>query len=355
MDAGAAGVSVPSAAAEPAGDRLRQGLERFIEHQAGSPVSILGLFRGPGGTLRHAWAVDVEIARGPVAGRRRLIYLQDRGGAPLESRLPRGVELRVIAAMHAAGVRVPKPYWEVGKSDASDVGTGLILERVEGEAVGRRLLQDAAFAGVRPRLLDQMGEELARIHAIRADAVDDLPRPASGRAPAQVQLDEIEHTLRQIDEPHPALELALRWLRQRVPRRERLVIVHGDYRLGNVIADPEHGLRAVLDWELSHLGDPGEDLGWACIRFWRCVDHPGEPGLGPRQRFFDAYAAVSGERLDADRALYWEIFANFRWAVVTLRQAWRHLSGREKSLELASLGRRCAEVEWEIMDLLESR
>ena len=131
-----------------------------------------------------------------------------------------------------------------------------------------------------------------------------------------------------------------------------MVVVHGDYRLGNFIVDPTHGLRAVLDWELSHLGDPGEDLGWVCMRFWRCVDRPGARGLGPRQRVFDAYAGAGGQRLDPEGALYWEVFGNLRWAIVTLGQAHRHLSGEEESLELASIGRHCAEVEWELLRFL---
>jgi len=136
------------------------------------------------------------------------------------------------------------------------------------------------------------------------------------------------------------------------PAPRRLVVSHGDYRLGNVIVHPSEGLRAVLDWELVHLGDPGEDLGWVCIRFWQGVDQPGRRGLGPKQRFLDGYAKVAGWRLAPEMVVYWEVFANLRWAVITLRQARRHLTGREKSLELASIGRRCAEVEWELLRLI---
>ncbi|MFQ5898259.1 MAG: phosphotransferase family protein [Candidatus Methylomirabilia bacterium] len=335
-------------------DRLRAGLERFIGRQVGSSVSIVALSRLPGGTMRHAWAMDVEICSGSLAGVHRLIYLQDRGGAPLHSRLRREEEFRVLSVMHGSGVRVPKPYWMLEGGDPAGIGAGLILERVEGETLGRRLVQDSAFDGVRPRLLEQIGEELARIHAVRSDAVGCLSRASIEPAPAEAQLGEVERTLREIGEPHPALELALRWLRARVPRCEQIVVVHGDYRLGNFVVDPRQGLRAVLDWELSHLGDPGEDLGWVCIRFWESVDRPGVRGLGPRQRFFDGYAAISGRRLDRELAMFWEVFANLRWAVVTLGQAQRHLSGDERSIELASIGRRCAEVEWELLHLLRS-
>ena len=333
-------------------DGLRTGLENFIGRRAQSAVSIVSLSPLPGGTMRHAWAFDLDVASGPLAGFHRLIYLQDRGGAPLRSRLSRDDEFQVLLVMHGAGVRVPKPYWRIQSNETAGVTPGLIVERVEGETLARRLLLDAAFERVRPRLLDQMGEELARIHAVPTDALGGLSAAARGKPPAESQLAEFERALGEIGEPHPALELALRWLRGRSPQSERLVVVHGDYRLGNFVVDPGHGLSAVLDWELSHLGDPGEDLGWTCMRFWRCVDRPGAPGLGPKERFFDAYAGIHGKRVDPDWALYWEVFGNLRWAIVTLRQAQRHLLGDERSLELASIGRHCAEVERELLRLV---
>ena len=336
-------------------DGLRNGLQRFIEGRVESAVSVVSLSPLPGGTMRHAWAVDLDVPSGPLAGSHRLIYLQDRGGAPLGSRLSREDEFRVLSVMHGAGVRVPRPYWRVPAGDASGVSPGLIVERVEGETLARRLLQEPAFERARAHLLEQVGEELARIHAVPTDALGCLARPALGKTPVEGQLADLEGMLRQIGEPHPALELALRWLGGRVPPSERVVVVHGDYRLGNFIVDPARGLSAVLDWELSHLGDPGEDLGWVCMRFWRCVDSPGARGLGPRQRFFDAYAGAGGQRLDPEGALYWEVFGNFRWAIVTLGQAYRHLSGAERSLELASIGRHCAEVEWELLRFLRRR
>ncbi|MDP2627456.1 MAG: phosphotransferase family protein, partial [Candidatus Rokubacteria bacterium] len=207
----------------------------------------------------------------------------------------------------------------------------------------------------RPRLLEQMAGALARMHVVPAEALAGLPGPASGQLPIDFQLAEVEASLRALGEPHPALELGLRWLRRDMPSCDRLVVVHGDYRLGNLVVDPHDGLRAVLDWELAHLGDPGEDVGWACMRFWRSIDRPGVPALGSRERFLEAYAAQGGRRFDTEAAHYWDVFANVRWAVITLSQAHRHLSGRERSLELASIGRHCAEVEWELMRLLRDR
>jgi len=343
------------AAPATAEESLRPALEAFIADEARHPAALRALWRLPGGTMREAWALDVEIAGGAWAGLHRLVLLADCGAQILYSRVPRDDELRVIAAMHAAGVPAPRAYWCIPEGAPHGLKPGILMERVEGETVARRLLADPAYAAVRPRLLDQMAGALARMHAVRADTLDGLPGPAPAQTPIAFQVGEVEASLRALGEPHPALELGLRWLSRQMPPCERLVVVHGDYRLGNLVVDPHDGLRAVLDWELAHLGDPGEDVGWACMRFWRSVDRPGAPALGTRQRFLDAYAAQGGRRFDREAAHYWDVFANVRWAVITLSQAHRHLSGRERSLELASIGRHCAEVEWELMRLLRDR
>ncbi len=341
------GTATPLAPAES----LRAGLEVFLARAAGAPATIRSFWRLPGGTMRAAWALDVDIAGGPWAGSHRLILMADSGTQVLYSRLPRELELRVIAAMHAGGVPSPRPYWCIPKGNPQGLPPGLLMERVEGETVPRRLLADPAFAAVRPRLLEQMAVALARMHAVPAETLG-LHGQGPGEPAMEFQLREVEGALRALGEPHPALELGLRWLDRRRPTSERLVAVHGDYRVGNVAVDPADGLRAVLDWELTHLGYPGEDVGWVCMRFWRTVDHPGAPALGPRERFLEEYAAAGGRRFTAEEAHYWDIFANVRWAVITLAQANRHLSGRERNLELASIGRHCAEVEYEVMRLL---
>lgn len=331
--------------------RVRAALETFIASRAGCSVQVVAFSRWPGGTMRHAWAADVEISSGALAGRHPLIYLEDRGGAPLPGRLDREAEFQVLSVMHGAGIRVPKPYWRLRGGEAG-LGAGLVLERVEGETVARRILRDPAFEAVRGRLPAEVGGELARIHAVPTDGLGCLSLPAAGGGPAEGQLAGLDRTLGEIGEPHPALELALRWLGRRPPRSERIVAVHGDYRLGNFIVDPRQGLRAVLDWELSHLGDPGEDVAWVVMRFWRFAEGAGP---GARQRVLDAYAAAAGASLPPDWVHYWEVFANLRWAVVTLGQARRHLDGHEPSIELASIGRHCAEVEWELLRLLRDR
>jgi aminoglycoside phosphotransferase (APT) family kinase protein len=179
-----------------------------------------------------------------------------------------------------------------------------------------------------------------------------LPSNLEGLSPAQSALDRTLRQLWRLGEPHPALELAARWLQKCAPAREHTVLVHGDFRIGNLLVGPD-GLRAVIDWEFAHVGDPAEDLAWPCVRSWRFGhDALRLGGIGQPDEFFAAYEAVCGCRVDRRAVAYWEILGNFRWAVGCIAQAHRHLSGQAPSIELASLGRRTAEMELELLSLI---
>jgi aminoglycoside phosphotransferase (APT) family kinase protein len=199
-----------------------------------------------------------------------------------------------------------------------------------------------------------MAAVLATIHALDPAALGLtwLRAPAPGKAAAAAMLDRLTEDLRAIDEPHPALELALRWLRTHVPAPTPATVVHGDFRVGNLLIGPE-GLRSVLDWENVHLGDPHADLAWLCVRAWRFgQDHLPVGGIGEREPFLRAYEARSGRTVDRAAHFYWEVLGNVQWALGALGQARRHLSGVAPSIELAALGRVCAEMEMEALDLL---
>ena len=173
--------------------------------------------------------------------------------------------------------------------------------------------------------------------------------PAVEGDPALAQIEEWERQLDEIGEPLPAVELGLRWLRANSPEPAEPRLVHGDFRLGNFIVD-EDGLAAVIDWELAHLGDPAEDIGWLCIRSWRFGndDRP-VAGVGELDEFVSAYEAAGGATVDRERVRYWEAFGNVKWAVICARQAHDHLTGVRRSHELASLGRRVCEPEWDLL------
>jgi aminoglycoside phosphotransferase (APT) family kinase protein len=339
---------------EDLSNRLAAFLKR--SHSARS-VRIEGLRPLTGGASRQTWSFDaviVEYADGRTEKLPLVLRMDPRAQPGLMSR---ETEYRVLEAAHASGVPVPKVHL---LGDDSLGAPSFLMERVEGETIARRLLRDDDYAVAREVMNGQLGVILAGIHRIPIDTagLEALPTPALGRSAAETEVDRFEQTYRAITpEPHPAFELAFRWLRQHLPPAAEVALVHGDYRIGNVIFGPE-GVRAILDWELAHIGDPMEDLGWICVRSWRFGnDDKPVGGLGTREEFWQAYEAAGGRRVDASVVRFWELFGNLRWGVICISQARSALEGAVKSagaaLELAAIGRRTAETEWELLNLME--
>ena len=294
----------------------------------------------PGGASRETWLIEGE--RGSWVLRR-----DPKGSVSL---VPIGEEFGLIERAADAGVPVPAPL--ALEPDGARFGTpGMLMSFVAGTSVAPRILRKPEFERARARLTAQLGEALARIHAISTSGLDGL-LPASAGDPALAQIEEWERQLDEIGEPLPAVELGLRWLRAKAPEPAEPCLVHGDFRLGNFIVD-EDGLEAVIDWELAHLGDPAEDIGWLCIRSWRFGnDDLPVAGVGGLDEFIGAYEAAGGEPVERDRVRYWEAFGNVKWAIICARQAHDHLSGVRRSHELASLGRRICEPEWDLLELV---
>lgn len=319
-------------------DALATALSALLDR-----AKIVGLTRLSGGASRETWSFSA------VEGNRseRALVLQRRpggGAVPVSTAVGPEVEAQLLRAAGAAGVPVPAVVDASADSDA--VGAPfLLMAAVEGETIARRILRDAAFAQARTGLPSQIGEALARLHQVAPGSVDGLDQPEPlGQLLAIIDL---------LGEPHPALELGLRWLSQNrpAPTPGGSRIVHGDFRLGNLIVGPD-GLRAVIDWELAHLGDPMEDLGWLCVRAWRFGSPLPVAGVGQYAELFDAYEAAGGGRVDASAVRWWELFGTVRWGVICMMQAAGHLTGVVRSHELAAIGRRVCQNEHDVLELL---
>jgi len=330
-------------------DELSQRLTEFLKRSHGArSVRLEGLRLLTGGASRQTWSFDaaIEDARGRVTTLSLVLRSDPRRGPNF---MPRELEYRLLEAAGVAGVPVP------GVHLMGDDSLGVpffLMERVEGETIPRRLLRDEVYAEARRVMTGQLAAILAKVHGV--PAVKGLPAPSGGRSPAEEEVARFEQRYRAITpEPHPAFELAFRWLRQNLPRTPERALVHGDYRIGNVIFGPE-GVRAVLDWELAHVGDPMEDLGWICVRSWRFGnDELPVGGIGSREEFWRSYEEAGGYPVDAARVRFWELFGNLRWGVICISQARTYLEGLSTSVELASIGRRTAETEWELLSLME--
>lgn len=333
---------------------MEERLAAFVAREAGvARVTVANLHRLPGGSSRETWSVDISYEKDGARVDLPLVLRRDPAGGVQTQRREEFVLLRAAAA---EGVPVPQVHWLA--DDEKTLGAPFFLmDRIDGETIARRLLRDPEYAEARRVMPAQLGTTLAKIH--RIDRVKYelgfLAAPAPDESPAQNELDRYEQIYRFIaPDPHPTFELAIRWLRQRMPAAGARVVVHGDYRIGNVIFGPE-GLRAVLDWELAHVGDPMEDLGWVCVRAWRFGnDQLPVGGIGTREEFFAAYGKAAGTAVDPERVRFWEVLGNLKWAIMTIMQAKRHLDGHVNSVELASIGRRTAETELELLNLIDA-
>jgi aminoglycoside phosphotransferase (APT) family kinase protein len=322
-------------------DPLAESLRALVAEIDSDPGG-LSLSPIPGGASRETWLVEGD--------ERRWVLRRDPEGSV--SLVPIENEYALICTALAAGVPVPQPL--AFEPAGGRLGTAaMLMSHIRGTSVAPRILRKPEFETARSRLTTQLAEALARIHAIEPSELDALlPQPDSD--PALAQIDEWERQLDEIGEPLPAVELGLRWLRANSPEPAEPRLVHGDFRLGNFIVD-EDGLAAVIDWELAHLGDPAEDIGWLCIRSWRFGndDRP-VAGVGGLDEFIFAYGSAGGASVDHDRIRYWEAFGNVKWAIICARQAHDHLTGVRRSHELASLGRRVCEPEWDLLRLIEA-
>ncbi len=298
---------------------------------------VTGVRRLSGGASRVTSAFDLQPASGEV---RRLVLQQVRG---VELTRPPGVEMEagLLRAAHAAGVPVPEVV-AAGRPDGLDPGW-LVVERLEGEAIPRRILRNDELATARTGLTGQTAAALATIHSIDPGSVAGLPDADPLRDPRPF--------LDALHEQRPVLELGARWLALDGPTVGDPTVVHGDFRMGNFLVD-EHGLRGVLDWELAHRGNPVEDIGWLCARAWRFGGPGRVGGFGELDAFLAAYHAAGGRPVDTDEVRWWEVYASVKWAVICMLQAGTHLRGSTRSVELAAIGRRVCECEWDILGLL---
>jgi aminoglycoside phosphotransferase (APT) family kinase protein len=296
--------------------------EQLLELVPGA-TEVRGVEQLTGGASRETWSFDALID----GVWRPLVLRGDRSG--------RGsMTVEALAFEAAARAGVPEPGLVV-RGDSF-----LVMERVEGETIARRVLRDERFAVARARLAEQCGEILARIHSISPAEIPGLD--------ARDPLTETAAMIHSFEEPSPALELGLAWLERNRPEPEGEAVLHGDFRLGNLIIG-EDGVRAVLDWELVHRGDPFQDLGYICVRAWRFGGEQPVGGFGTYEDLFRGYERVSGREVDPDRVRWWEVFGTVWWGGVCMQQAWRHLSGSERSVELAAIGRRVWEQEYDVL------
>jgi aminoglycoside phosphotransferase (APT) family kinase protein len=294
-----------------------------------------------GGAIQQNWALTLADGQEWV--------LRTDNAATLAVSLPRSAEYALLRAAHAEGVTVPEPLRLC--EDRSVIGTPFfVMRRVRGTATAFRLAKAAAAQGGDDALVRALGAELARIHRITPPRAD---LAFLGEPPADAGAAFIAAMRARLDDagtPRPAVEWGLAAMERHLPPPVPPVLNHNDFRTGNLMVEG-HAVTAVLDWEFAAWGDPHADLGWFCAPCWRFGNRALEAGgLGSRAAFLEGY----GPGADASRLPFWELAATIRWAVIAADQGARHLSGVERSLELALTAQIIPELEMDILAQVEA-
>jgi aminoglycoside phosphotransferase (APT) family kinase protein len=324
---------------------IPEALGRLAERLGGAGAKVTEAQRLSGGASMETWAFAFEGA----GGAERLILR--RRSAPFDPENARSISLATEAALIRAtganGARVPQVRHVC--DDRDGLGEAYVMVRVDGETLGRKITSDPRFDAVRPALARQCGESLVAIHATAPPDGVSLKT-----VDAQGELDRYEEVYRATGAERPILELAFQYLRRRLPEPVEPVLVHGDFRNGNIMFDPQTGVAAVLDWELAHVGDPAEDMGWICTNSWR-FGRPDRPvgGFGDYADLLAGYEAAGGRAIPLERVRFWQMLGSLRWGVMclTMYLSWR--DGLVKSVERPMIGRRVSETEADLVVLLE--
>lgn len=324
----------------------RARLADYIAHAAGArDAVIVALDRMSGGAVQENWALDVKLD-----GELRRWVVRTDARATVRESLTRAQEFAVLKAAHAANVLAPEPLFLC--DDPAIAGRlFFIMERLPGVSAGHRLTRDSKLVPDGRRLACELAANLARLHRITPahTGLDFLPTMLARGCIAHYRgyLDTLSH-------PYPALEWGLRWCEINAPQREVTAFIHRDYRTGNYLVHDGH-LAGILDWEFSAFGNPLEDIGWLCARCWRFARPDlmvgGIAGVGD---FLPEYERVSGRQVAPGDLKYWQVMAHLRWAIIALQQLERHLSGTQRSLELALTGHMVGQIELEVLNLTEA-
>jgi aminoglycoside phosphotransferase (APT) family kinase protein len=336
-----AGANVPTEAAVVA-ERLEAMAPSLVPGGSG----VTGVKRLTAGASQQIWAFAATTKGGDVP----LILRRSPGAGNPRTALTVGLttEARLLEAGAAAGVPVPAVRRVLRPED--QLGEGFVMDLITGETLGGKIVRDERFAPARKVLASQCGRALARAHRIPT-----APLPPLRLSFALAELESLIALHRSHGMDRPVFEAAFRWLsRNAPPEPPAPSLVHGDFRNGNIIVG-EDGLRAILDWEVAHLGDPMEDLGWISVNSWRFgnVDLP-VGGFGTREDLFTGYEAEGG-RVDRERVHYWEIMGTLKWGIVCESMAHSWLTGAEREVEKAAIGRRASESELDLLALLTAK
>lgn len=323
-------------------EAVRSALALLAPRLCPEARTISELERLSGGATQEIWRFNLDT---PEAVQPLILRRAPGGDGRPQLSIGLTVEARLIAAARNCGVSAPEVIHVLAPEDG--LGQGFIMQFVAGETLGGRIVKSAALAAARDKLAYSCGQILARIHSIDTGAFPTLARQSPGDL-----IEQWRAAYRRDSVRRPVFDLALHELSASCPPApEKACLVHGDFRTGNLMIGPD-GVRAVLDWELAHVGDPMEDLGWLCVNSWRFgrIEKP-VGGFGEYADLYAGYEAASGRAVNRATAKWWEMFGTLRWGVMCASSL-AAFRGADAAVERAMIVRRTSETEIDLLRLL---
>jgi aminoglycoside phosphotransferase (APT) family kinase protein len=332
------------AADEKTGFELK--LDRVLTQVIPDCSGVLSVDRLSGGASQETYRIAAT-----VAGKKQLFALRrSPGGEYVEAVAAHPglqVEALLMKSAHEVGVPEPEVYHVLTHED--DLGDGFIMEWLEGEALGARIVRAEIFENIRPKLAYECGRILAKIHSIDIKK-SGLDKKLAVIPPAEF-VEQMWERYKLLNTPQPMIDYAARWLNENLPDNDELCLVHNDFRNGNFMISTEK-IVAVLDWEVAHIGDPMRDLGWICTNSWRFNSDKPVGGFGEYEDLFRGYEEESGKKVDPAHVKFWEVFGSFWWAVGCLGFVEHYRNGPDQSVERPAVGRRSSECQVDCVNLL---
>ena len=324
-----------------------QALQTLLLHKldihTASPMPIKKL---SGGAIQENWAIQGQRGHADYE-----IVLRKNAETSVEASSDRKQEYDLLQRLYELNVRVPEPLLFQSKGDTLN-SDFFVMQKITGIAEGHKLVR-LNQPELQVTILQDIGQRLADLHAISADAEIEkiIPKPIKADYLNQ-SIELLQSHLHKLNQHRPILEFALNWMQQHQPVIDDLVLVHGDYRTGNIMIDHDH-VSGILDWEFAHWGDRREDIGWFTAKCWRFGQNAQVAGgIGAYKDFMQAYAERADVFIPEFELKFWHILAHVRWAIIALQQANRNLDNTEPSLELALTAFLVPQLEKNILDIL---
>ena len=325
-------------------DELLKALRSVAHRLGGNVTDVEDIKRLSGGASQETWLLTVTDSGSPEK-----LILRRSPFEPLEERESQAIglhaEAELLKSLETAGIPIPRIIYV--PEDTDGIGVAYIMSHIPGETLPQRILRKEEFAVAREALTKDTASALAKLHATPVGSIPDLPT-----SNASDQIAQYEKILRNFRLNRPVMELALKWLKANCPDAGEPALVHGDFRMGNLMID-QKGLASILDWELAHLGDPREDIGWLCTNSWRFGSPLRVGGFSDLPEFLDTYNVMAGTQFTIQDIEFWECLSSFKWGIMCLMMYETFQSGNDPSIERGSIGRRTSETEMDLINILE--